>query len=50
MKLRETTKPTASKALDALRRARIIDETTGKQRDRVYAYHRYLEILTGDTK
>jgi Fic family protein len=50
MKLLKTTKPTASKALDALRRARILYETTGKQRDRMYAYRRYLEILTGDTE
>ena len=48
MKLLKTTKPTASKAIDALRKAGIIRETTGKLRDRVYAYHHYLEILTGD--
>ncbi|MBI3861177.1 MAG: hypothetical protein HY290_04710 [Planctomycetia bacterium] len=47
MTLLGTTKPTASKAIDALRRAGILRETTGRQRDRVYAYHEYLEILTG---
>ncbi len=50
MKLLETTKPTASKAIDVLRNADILRETTGKQRDRVYAYHRYFEVLTGGTE
>jgi len=26
----------------------MLRETTGKQRDRVYAYHEYLRILTGE--
>ena len=47
--LLETTKPTASKAIAALCEAGILRETTGKQRDRIYAYHDYLEILTKDT-
>lgn len=45
-----TTKPTAGKAIDALCRAGILHETTGKQRDRVYAYDDYLKVLTQDTK
>jgi Fic family protein len=45
-----TTKPTASKAIDALRRSGILRETTGKSRDRVYAYHSYLQLLTKDTQ
>lgn len=48
--LLQTTKPTAAKAIDALRKAGILRETTGRQRDRVYAYHEYLEILTGGMK
>lgn len=48
MKTLRTTKPTASKAITALLDAKILKETTGKQRDRVYAYHRYLRLLTGD--
>jgi len=50
MELLETTKPTASKAIETLRKAKILDETTGKQRDRVYAYKSYLGLLTGDTE
>jgi Fic family protein len=50
MTLLKTTKPTASKAIDALRDAKILHETTGKQRDRVYAYQGYLKLLTSDTK
>jgi Fic family protein len=43
-----TTKPTAAKAIAALEQAKILHETTGKQRDRVYAYHEYLRMLTKD--
>lgn len=50
MKALKTTKPTASKAITTLVDARILKETTGKQRDRVYAYHGYLRLLTGDTE
>lgn len=47
--LLKTTKPTASKAIDALCQANVLGEITGKQRDRVYAYRAYLSILTEDT-
>ena len=50
IKLLHTTKPTAAKAIDALCRAKILRETTGKARDRVYAYHGYLQLLTKDTE
>jgi Fic family protein len=50
IKLLDVTKPTASKAIDALRQARILRETTGRKRDRVYAYHAYLNVLTTDTQ
>ena len=50
MKALTTTKPTASKAIEALRNAKILRETTGKQRDRVYAYQAYLNLLTSDTE
>lgn len=49
MRLLKTSKPTALKAIDALERVGVVRETTGKQRDRVYAYHAYLRILTKDT-
>ena len=45
----KTTKPTAGKAIEALCRAGILHETTGRQRDRVYAYSSYLKVLTEDT-
>lgn len=50
IELLDTTKPTAAKAIAALQQANILRETTGKQRDRVYAYHEYLQVLTKDTK
>jgi Fic family protein len=50
IKLLGVTKPTVIKALDALQKADILRETTGKKRDRVYAYHHYLQVLTKDTE
>ncbi len=47
--LLKTTKPTAGKAIDALCQAGILHETTGKKRDRVYAYDAYLKVLAEDT-
>jgi Fic family protein len=44
-----TSKPTASKAIATLIQAGILRETTGRERDRVYAYDRYLKVLTQDT-
>jgi hypothetical protein len=43
-------KPTAIKAMDALQSAKILRETTGKKRDRVYAYQAYLQVLIEDTE
>ncbi len=37
--------PTASKAIDILLSLGIVREITGKQRNRVYAYHHFLAIL-----
>lgn len=50
MELLSTTKPTAAKAIEALRKGKILVETTGKLRDRVYAYRSYLALLTSDTE
>ena len=49
IKLLKTTKPTASTTISVLTKAGILRETTGRQRDRVYAYHSYLQILTRDS-
>ena len=38
-------KPTAVRAIEALVAADVLRETTGKKRDRLYAYHGYLERL-----
>jgi Fic family protein len=37
--------PTVGKALDGLVRLRIAEEITGRGRDRVFAYRRYLDLL-----
>ncbi|MBK6291679.1 MAG: Fic family protein [Ignavibacteria bacterium] len=37
--------PTASKAIEVLMNLGIVREITGKQRNRVYAYHNFLSIL-----
>lgn len=47
--LLETTKPTATKAIKALCDAGVLHEITGKQRDRIYAYRSYLQVLAEDT-
>jgi Fic family protein len=44
--LLKTSKPTASKAITVLTEANVLRETTGRERDRVYAYHSYLLELT----
>lgn len=44
------TKPTINKAIDALVEAEILEEITGKQRDRIYAYRNYLNVLAEDTE
>lgn len=50
MKLLETTKPTAARAIDLLAEAAILKETTGKKRDRTYVYWRYLDRLKVGTE
>ncbi|KAF0283786.1 MULTISPECIES: Fic family protein [Spiribacter] len=37
--------PTVGRAVDALEEMGVVDEITGRQRDRVYVYRRYLNIL-----
>ena len=44
-----TTKPTAGRAIAALEAAGVLAETTGKKRDRVYAYRAYLDRLRAGT-
>lgn len=44
-----TTKRTAGRAIEALEAAGVLVETTGKERDRVYAYQAYLDRLREGT-
>lgn len=37
-------------AITSLQQAKILREITGRRRDRVYAYNRYLNVLTKDTE
>jgi cell filamentation protein, protein adenylyltransferase len=50
VKLLKTTKPTAGKAVQLLENLGVLTETTGKQRDRTYAYASYLEKLRVGTE
>jgi Fic family protein len=50
MKLLETTKPTAGRAIELLLSARVLVETTGKKRDRSYVYRAYLDPLRVGTE
>jgi Fic family protein len=43
------TAPTVGKALDNLTRLEIVREITGRRRERVFAYDRYLALLNEDT-
>ncbi|TVR00227.1 MAG: Fic family protein [Deltaproteobacteria bacterium] len=45
-----TTKPTAGRAIEALEAAGVLVETTGRKRDRVYAYQAYLDRLRAGTE
>lgn len=44
------TLPTVKKALDALVEAGIVGEITGKKRNRIYRYDRYMSILSEGTE
>ncbi len=41
--------PTARSAIDNLRKIGLVSETTGKKRDRLFVYSRYLDILQKET-
>jgi Fic family protein len=48
VKLLDTTKPTAAKAVDALIKAGILRETTGAKRNRIFGYKDYVQLLKGE--
>jgi Fic family protein len=50
VKLLKTTKPTAGKAVQLLESVGVLVETSGKRRDRTFAYKRYLEKLRVGTE
>jgi Fic family protein len=50
MKLLETTKPTAGRGVELLLSAGVLEETTGKKRDRSYVYRAYLDRLRAGTE
>jgi len=42
--------PTVAKALQHMMKLGMVRETTGRQRHRLFTYHRYLEILNRGTE
>lgn len=48
VKMLKVTKPTALKAIGVLESGGVLVETSGKRRDRVFAYQRYLDVLTSE--
>ena len=50
VRLCETTKPTAAKAVESLCEAGILEETSGRRRDRTFSYGPYLELLRVGTE
>ena len=45
-----TTKPTAAKAIRSLCDAAILEEISGRSRDRTYSYGEYLDVLREGTE
>jgi Fic family protein len=50
MKLLDTSKPTAARAIEVLTEIGILIETTGRRRDRSFAYRAYMERLRAGTE
>lgn len=50
VKLLETTKPTAAKAIALLEEVGVLIETTGRRRDRTFSYAKYLDHLRVGTE
>jgi len=50
VKLLDTTKPTAAKAVGVLEQLGILKETTGRRRDRTFSYAAYLDRLRAGTE
>jgi Fic family protein len=50
MKLLNTSKPTATRAIEVLSKIGVLTETTGKMRDRSFAYRAYMERLRAGTE
>jgi Fic family protein len=50
VKLLDTTKPTATKAVGALEQLGVLLETTGRRRDRTFSYAAYLDRLRAGTE
>ena len=50
VKICQTSSPTAAKAIDSLCAAGILEETSGRSRDRVYAYREYMNLLREGTE
>ncbi|HTE80327.1 MAG TPA: Fic family protein, partial [Reyranella sp.] len=50
MKIVDATKPTTTRAIEILSDLGILVETTGRKRDRSFAYRAYLEHLQAGTE
>lgn len=50
MKLCETTRPTAARAIETLRSAGVLVESTGRKRDRTWFYQQYIDRLRVGTE
>ena len=50
VKLLDTTKPTAAKAIALLEEVGVLAETTGRRRDRTFSYSKYLKYLSVGTE
>ena len=48
--LLSASKPTAGRAVEALERAGVLAEISGRRRDRLFAYQRYVDLLRTETE
>lgn len=50
MRLLDVSKPTAGRAVESLVTAEVLTETTGRRRDRWFAYSAYVDLLRAETE
>jgi len=50
MRLLDVSKPTAGRAVELIEEVGVLAETTGRRRDRWFAYRAYVDLLRAETE